>query len=427
MTRARDARPPSTAVALGRRTVLLGGLAFAGAAYGLSACSSTGDPGAGAPAATDSTTPAAPSTGSDLAARLPPIIEPLMSELMVPGVVVAVRTPDESWHQAFGRRALAADAAPVTADDHFRIGSNTKTMTGTCLLQLVDEKTVALEDHVQDHLPQLTDAKLRGVTLAQLLDMRSGLASYTVLPSFNEILDRDPGRVWRPEELVALGLAEKIDFLPGNGWTYSNTNTVLAGMIVERYDNRPLEESFRVRITDKLALRDTLLPARDSAAIPEPHPRGYMYGTNVSTVTDAKLSEADQQRARRGELLPGDYTDTNPSWGWAAGAAISTAKDLTVYVEALVKGGLLSPELQKRRLDSVTPVGDAGAGYGLALASFGPMLGHDGSLPGFTSFMAHDPKSSTTLIVLTTLQAAPDGRMVANEIARPLIEELIPG
>ena len=63
----------------------------------------------------------------------------------------------------------------------------------------------------------------------------------------------------------------------------------------------------------------------------------------------------------------------------------------------------------------------AAAGYGLAIASFGPMLDPDGSLPGFTSFMAHDPKTSTTLIVRATVQSAPDGRMVANEIACPVI------
>jgi D-alanyl-D-alanine carboxypeptidase len=105
--------------------------------------------------------------------------------------------------------------------------------------------------------------------------------------------------------------------------------------------------------------------------------------------------------------------------GQAAGAGISTAADLTIG------DGLLSPELQQRRLDSVVPVANAGAGYGLALASFGLMVGHDGSLPGFTSFMAHDPKTNTTLIVLTTLQSSPDGKMVANEIARPLIGAII--
>lgn len=407
--------------------MLLGGLALAGTPWALSACSPAPEGRSGPASSPGAADPATATGGSELGTELAAIIEPLMAELMVPGVVVAVRTPEETWRQAFGRRALGSDSQPLTVDDHFRIGSNTKTMTGTCLLQLVDEHRMDLDDEVRDHLPQITSDRLRGVTIAQLLDMRSGLHSYSELLSFNQILDSDPARVWRPSELVALGLAEKADFPPGTDWHYSNTNTVLVGMLVEHYDRRPLEDSFRARILDRLALRETLLPALTSAAIPEPHPRGYMYGTNVSTLTDTALSEADQRRARSGELQPGDYTDTNPSWGWAAGAAISTAADLTVYVEALIGGGLLSPELQQRRLDSVVPVGDAGAGYGLALARFGPMLGHDGSLPGFTSFMAHDPSTRTTLIVLATLQSAPDGRMVANEIARPIIGAIIPG
>lgn len=407
---------------LGRRTVLTRGLLLAGTACSLVACSTTGPD-----RSTPSTTPTAePSTGSDLD-KLRPMVESAMSELMVPGVVVLVRTPEETWQQAFGKRSLAADAEDITVGDHFRIGSNTKTMTGTCLLQLVDERKIALDDEVRDHLPQLTSAKLRGVTIAQLLEMRSGLRSYTELKSFNATMDAEPEKAWHPEELVKIGLAEPVDFPPGKDWHYSNTNTVLAGLVVERHDAKPLEESFRGRILDKLELANTSLPPITSAAIPDPHPRGYMYGTNVSTLTSTALSKVDQQRARSGQLKPGDYTDANPSWGWAAGAGISTAADLTTYVEALVGGGLLSAELQQQRLDSVQPVGNAGAGYGLALARFGPMLGHDGSLPGFTSFMGHDPNSKTTVIVLTTLQSAPDGRMVANEIARPIITAVIPG
>ena len=407
---------------LDRRTVLTGGLLLAGGAWGLTACGSaksTGTTSSPAPS------PSATRTGSDLD-KFGPIVESAMRDLMAPGVVVLVRTPTQTWQQAFGKRTLAADSDDITVDDHFRIGSNTKTMTGTCLLQLVDERKIALDDDVRDHLPQFTSAKLRGVQVAQLLEMRSGLHSYTELKSFNAAMDADPARAWRPAELVKIGLAEPVDFLPGRSWHYSNTNTVLAGLIVERYDGKPLEESFRSRIFDRLELRNSSLPPIASAALPDPHPHGYMYGTNVSTLTSTALSKVDQQRARSGQLEPGDYTDLNPSWGWAAGAAISTAADLTTYVEALVGGGLLSTGLQRRRLASVKPVGNAGAGYGLALASFGPMLGHDGSLPGFTSFMGHDPRSKTTVIVLATLQSAPDGRMVANEIARPIISTVIP-
>ncbi|MFL6063253.1 MAG: serine hydrolase domain-containing protein [Friedmanniella sp.] len=365
------------------------------------------------------------SSGEDLGARISALVEPLMHQLTVPGVVVAVQTPSERWLQAFGSRSLSSPDERVTSDDHFRIGSNTKTITGTCVLQLVDEGKVGLADPVSDHLPQFTSPKLEGVTVAMLLDMTSGLASYTQLESFNRLLDTEPHRAWRAEELVELGLAEPVHFAPGKGWDYSNTNTVMLGLVVERYDGVPLEQSFERRIFSKLGLRQTLLPAITSNTIPEPHPQGYMYGTNVSTLVTTALPEDQQRQAQEGQLQPGDYTDLNPSWGWAAGAAISTASDLLRYVQALVMGGLISEKLQQERLASVKPVGDAGAGYGLALASFGPMLGHDGSLPGYSSFMGHDPKTDTSLIVLTTLQSSPAGAMVANEIARPIIGELL--
>ena len=131
--------------------------------------------------------------------------------------------------------------------------------------------------------------------------------------------------------------------------------------------------------------------------------------------------------ARAGTLRPGDYTDLNLSWGWAAGAGISTVGDLATYVEALVGGDLLSDGLQRERLASVPPPDpdDPGlAAYGLALARFGPMLGHDGSLPGFQSFMGHDPDRGVTLIVVTTLQFGPAGEQPANEIAKAILGEL---
>ena len=145
--------------------------------------------------------------------------------------------------------------------------------------------------------------------------MRSGLHSYSELRSFNEVLDSDPSRAWHPDELVALGLTEKVDFPPGSDWHYSNTNTVLAGMIIERYDRRPLEESFQARIFAKLSLRNTLLPAQTSAAIPEPHPRGYMYGTNVSTLTTSRCPRANSSVPAAANSNPATTPTPTPPGG----------------------------------------------------------------------------------------------------------------
>jgi len=369
-----------------------------------------------------------PSGRPDSLAALQPLVEQRMAEMAVPGAIVLVRTPEVTWTEAFGTRELGVDD-PVTTDDHFRIGSNTKTMTGTALLQLVDDGLVALDDPVSKYRPDVPNGD--NITVAQLLDMRSGLKSYTTLESFNQTMDDDPSRAWDPEELLAIGLSEPVSFAPGTGWEYSNTNTVLAGLIVEQVTEEPLADVLAERIFEPLGMSDTLLPAIEDATIPEPYPHGYMFGTNVSTFTPegTVLPDDQQAQARAGTLRPADYTDLNPSWGWAAGAGISTVEDLATYVEALVGGGLLSDDLQQQRLASVQPVDPANpqsAGYGLALAQFGPMLGHDGSLPGYQSFMGHDPATGTTLIIVTTLQAGPAGEQTANQLAMAIIPQLYP-
>ena len=315
----------------------------------------------------------------------------MLEETTTPGAVVLLRQGDTEYLAAYGTREYGGGDA-VTVDDHFRIGSNTKTMTGTVILQLVDEGELALDDPVSDYVPDVPNGE--NITIAQLLDMRSGLHSYSELISFNRILDEEPQKVWQPEELVAMGLAEEPYFPPGDGYHYSNTNTVLLGMIIEEITGNSASDEFRSRIFEPLGLEETFLPALDDPSIPDPHPRGYLWGTNESTAVDPALPGDEQEAALAGEIQPNDVTDDNPSWGWTAGAGISTASDLATYVEALIGGGLLSSELQAVRLDSLQPV-DAddpqSAQYGLALAQLGPLLGHDGSLPGFQSVMGHDP------------------------------------
>jgi D-alanyl-D-alanine carboxypeptidase len=372
-------------------------------------------------AAQDATPAASPAGDGDLASRLRPLIEPLMKEMLVPGAVVLARTPNEEFFAAFGTRVLGENI-PVTTDDHFRIGSNTKTMTGTVVLQLVQEGLISLTDPVSTYRPDVPNGA--NIPISMLLDMSSGLANYSVQLDLNRLMDDEPGRNWTPEELVAIGLAEPPAFGPGKGFLYSNTNTVLLGLIVEKLTGEMLADVFTERIFTPLGLTHTIFPGIDDATIPDPHPQGYGFGTNVSTIATSILPEYQQAEAVVGTLKPNDWTDLNPSWAWAAGAASSTASDLATYVEALVGGGLLNEEMQATRLASIKPQGGAGASYGLALAQFGPMIGHDGTLPGFQSFMGHDPATGSTLIVLSSMQISPDDRSPANEIARPLIGAL---
>ncbi len=129
----------------------------------------------------------------------------LATGLGVPGAAMLVRTPQGEITATYGMTQLGG-STPVSLDDHFRIGSNTKTMTGTVILQLVQEGRIALADKVSKYRPDVPDGNR--ITIEQLLTMRSGLANYTTTLALNTALDDQPQRAWDPEELVAMGLAE---------------------------------------------------------------------------------------------------------------------------------------------------------------------------------------------------------------------------
>jgi D-alanyl-D-alanine carboxypeptidase len=357
------------------------------------------------------------------AGTLQPQIEEQMTNLRVPGSLVYVDVPGEgTWSQAFGTGNIEGDT-PITPNDHFRIGSNTKTFTGTVILQLVDEGKLGLDDPVSEYQPQVPNGE--NITIRQLLNMTSGLFSYTEDEDFNNTLDTDPQKVWEPEELVQIGFSYPPDFSPGEGFQYSNTNTVLLGMIIEQLTGQPLEQEFQDRIFVPLGMGNSLFPERSSAAIPDPHPRGYMYQTNVETLNTSELQEEEAEQADESAGEPNDVTDENPSWGWAAGAAISTLNDMIIWAKADATGALLSSEAQKERLTWVSPPPSPGAQYGLAIAEFpGGFIGHDGQLPGFNSFVAHNPETGVTIVVFTNVYSAPDGSQPANEITKAIVQEL---
>lgn len=342
-------------------------------------------------------------------------------QLLVPGAVMLLRTPAGDFSFSYGVDSLGG-GRPVTPAEHIRIGSVTKTWTGAIILQLVQEGRMKLSDAVSKYRPDVPNGD--NITIEQMLSMRSGLYNYSESYELNLALDTTPKRVWTPEELVAIALPLPVYFAPGEGYHYSNTNTVLLGLIAEKLEGTPLGGIIQKRILGPLGLAQSSFPSSDSSDLPAPHPRGYMYMDNLLTLASAKLPADLIARAQAGTLLPNDYTNSNPSWTWAAGQGISTIGDLAIWAEAITGGKVLNAEMQKIWLDSPTPVaaGDAGGAlYGLGLAKFGNLYGHTGELPGFNTFMGSDPVNKVTLVVWTNLAPAADGRDPATAIARALL------
>lgn len=340
--------------------------------------------------------------------------------MLVPGAVMIVRTPEGEVEHAYGVTEWAG-STPVTLDDHIRIGSNTKTWTGTVILQLVEEGEIALDDPVSMYRPDVPNGE--NITIEQLLTMRSGLHNYTTTLELNTALDETPERVWDPEELVRMGLAEEPYFAPGEGYEYSNTNTVLLGLIAQDLEGKPIDRIFQERLFDPLGLSETSYPSVTDTSIPEPYAHGYMFSNNVDTMEGEWLSDDELAAAAAGELVPTDHTNDNASWTSAAGAGISTASDLATWVEALGGGGLLSDDMQQRRIESVQPNED-GSSYGWGMAGMDSFYGHIGSLPGYNSFMGYDPATDVTVVVWTNLAPGADGLPTAAVLARLLIDTL---
>lgn len=335
-----------------------------------------------------------------------------------------LRTPGGNLTYTYGVRSIGGND-PVTPADHVRIGSITKTWTTTVILQLMQEGKIKLDDPVAKYRPEVPNGG--NITIEQLLTMRSGLYNYTEALEVNQILDSDPAKVWKTDELLAVAFRNPPYFPPGQDFHYSNTNTVLLGLIAEDLDGKPLADAFRDRLFTPLGLSRSVFPEQESNAIPSPHPQGYMYGTNVLTLDDPALPQDMQKGAADGTLQPTDQTAMNTSWAWSAGSGISTADDLAAWAEALGSGKVLGPELQKQRLESPRPVkadDPAVALYGLGIAKFGKLFGHTGELPGFNSFAGHDPENKVTLVVWTNLAPTPDGQDPAAAIARTLIGEI---
>ncbi|MFE6918523.1 serine hydrolase domain-containing protein [Streptomyces rubiginosohelvolus] len=346
-----------------------------------------------------------------------------MQRLRVPGAIVSVSTPAQgTWTTALGTADLAT-GTPISARDHMRVGSITKTFTGTVILQLVQEGRLALDKPVAAYRQGVPNGGR--ITIRQLLQMTSGLYNYAEDPRFNRQLDQHPERYWSPQELLDIAFRHPVYFPPGTGYHYSNTNYVLLGLIAEQVTGRPLARLLRERVFEPAGLEETSFA--NGRSIPRPHAQGYMFIDNVDSLTAPVLTGKDAAWADWSAGNPRNATRDNASLAWSAGAAVSTVDDLRRWAKTLATGTLLSPAVQRDRLTFVPTSDLPGAPtYGLAVANILGYIGHDGEIPGYNSFMGYDPATRTTIVVLTNLNQSPDGTAPAIELTKQIIDRLTP-
>ncbi|GAA2281579.1 serine hydrolase domain-containing protein [Kitasatospora cystarginea] len=326
-----------------------------------------------------------------------------LDELIAAGATgVQLRVYDRlgEWTATAGV-AERGSPGPVPADGLFRMGSVTKTFVAAVLLLLTGDGEVHLDDPVDRYLPRFgLDDRL---TVRMLLMHVSGLYNYSgenrldgssgpgIFPADGEEYVRNLATPYEPDELVRFALEKPAHFAPGTGFGYSNTNYILAGLLIEEITGAPYARQVHDRITAPLGLTDTTVPGRQTD-IPGPHAHGYL------------------GYRHQGELKVVDVTRSNPSWYWAAGEIISTTRDLDAFLAALLDGRLLPPPLLAEMLSFTPPPPHPGVSTGMFRREFAPGctgIGHFGSVPGYLCH-AYSTFDCTARLVMSVTKGAVD-------------------
>lgn len=363
----------------------------------------------------------------DFAKQLRPKIEAKMKDWVTPGAMVLVDIPGKgTWVETFGTAEYGNTIKPDPTG-HTHIGSITKTLTAQSILLLVDDGKLKLDEPIETYLPGLVPNG-GNITVRQILDMTSGLYNGTEDLGFNETLDAKPDKIWSPEEFIKLSLAHEPYFPPGAGFHYSNTNYEILGLLVEKISGKPLNLFIADSILTPLGMKNSTLPDRDKAGLPDPHWGGYLFGTNVDgkKAYDAAIA-GDNAHAMvpwPKDKPPIDVTGWSTSYTWASGSAISTLEDMAIWAKAWATGSLLKPET---RVEQQTWSAHAKYGLGITYPA-GPLLGHNGAIPGFQSLIGYEPNSGATIVVFANNQLEPNTNFVlpADAIADVIVKELFP-
>ncbi|MCA1697072.1 MAG: beta-lactamase family protein, partial [Actinobacteria bacterium] len=186
----------------------------------------------------------------------------------IPGVTVSITAPDKTFLWSYGV-ADKTTGRKLSPGDHFRIGSTTKTFTATAVLQLVDEKKIGLDDTLETFVPGVPNGAT--VTMRHLLNMRSGLPTYSDA-EFLAAYQADPLMPsWTHTDVVAFLQRTPVSFAPGEQFDYSNSNYLLLGMILEKVTGQSAEQVISERVIRKLELGQTSVPTPPTySAMPEP-------------------------------------------------------------------------------------------------------------------------------------------------------------
>ena len=306
----------------------------------------------------------------------------------------------------------------VTPADLFEIGSITKSFTSVAILHLEAAGKLTIDDTLGKWLPQYPAWK--DVRIRQLLDMTSPIPGYDNEPSIGKIMGSNPNYHFSPQELVAAAYPHDGNPKPVSGWTYSNTNYILAQMIVEKAGGKPYSDVLHA-LFRRVGMRNTYYEQnRYPASITGRMVSGYFFNHDPGNEPLAPL-------------LGHDVKSDSVSWMQGAGGIVSSMQDVARWARALYEGPLLA-DTQRRELLTVVsdktgkPVPGTSKAhpttFGLGVGGgYRPTLGtywyYQGMTLGYRVLYGYFPANG--LVIVVGLNSQPDDKQNQDG---PLLEKI---
>ena len=332
--------------------------------------------------------------------RLQFVLDSTCTARNIKGASAAVSVPGMGvWEGVYGESHAGT---PIDPTMFLGVGSNTKTYVATVLLKLQEQGLVDLDDTVGTWI---THPNIDGqITIRQLLNHSSGINSYTNSVPWSNAVFSDVGQIWDPQDLMQY--VDAPEFPAGTSWSYSNSNYLVAGLIIEAVTGGTLQDALTDLVLTPADLDSTQLYVQGTDALHIPH-----------IWTDALEGYLED--------LIADYGYEHNSMmtaAWAAGGIMATAKDNALYWTKLMEGDLLSTD-SWAEMSTTIPIG-ANTAYGLGIFRMANFNGqtvwmHGGTNLGFINENLGDPLTGVGISVLTN-QDSVSNNILLNAVVKEL-------
>jgi len=320
-------------------------------------------------------------------------LDEALIENQVSGMQATVILPNEKIITVSAGYTQKDGKKPITKKTIFQIGSDTKSFTAALMLKLQNQGLLKLSDTIDKYFPEYTQWK--GITISQMLHNNSGIYNYSEDKDFQKKLFSQSDYQWTASELIGIAASHPVDFSPGKGWHYSNTNFVLAGMIAEKVTGYRLDYLFENYFLDRQALK-----LKDTFYWPTSYPFSIL----------KRMAHGYDENGQ-------DITFINMSWANAAGAMISNSENLASWAYDIFHGKAVSnndlndmQSLVSVKTGHVISSKNTNEGYGLGVGmrtseKFGKWWGHEGETIGYHAIFIWFPDYDLTAAVIANGEA----------------------